>query len=306
MLLSIGNTKAFGEAIDGIKDLLGWLDKLISKSSVKLGDQEIFEQYRGYKKTAKEFAKNAQSAYGAQKKQLESNKSARVAKYKADKASLISKGGSQKDQDKLLVEYAQDIEKIDKALGKLESDRQSINKKIRQMRVSELTEEISKLEKRKAIYKKAGASQQSIDEIDKQIKAKQKGINKTLTFQGTTSKTSNVKVPVSNNVKVPVSNVPAVNVAKTQTVKVKPEVQPITSEDIAKIAPPQGLPFKATPEIPQYSIKAINEKIASLRAELEVQPIASPRYKQLKKEIDDLEDKKHPVVIQPIVAPAKI
>lgn len=66
------------------------------------------------------------------------------------------------------------------------------------------------------------------------------------------------------------------------------------------------MPFKATPEIPQYSIKAINEKIASLRAELEVQPIASPKYKQLKKEIDDLEDKKHPVVIQPIVAPAKI
>ena len=39
---------------------------------------------------------------------------------------------------------------------------------------------------------------------------------------------------------------------------------------------------------------------------MEVQPIASPRYKQLKREIDDLEDKKHPVVIQPIVAPAKI
>ena len=71
------------------------------------------------------------------------------------------------------------------------------------MRVSELTEEISKLEKRKAAYKKAGASQQSIHEIDKQIKAKQKGINKTLAFQGTTSKNSNVKVPVSNNVKVP-------------------------------------------------------------------------------------------------------
>ena len=171
------------------------------------------------------------------------------------------------------------------------------------MRVSELTEEVSKLEKKKSAYKKAGASQQSIDEIDRQIKAKQKGINKTLAFQGTTSKTSNVKVPVSN-VKVPSAQ--TVNVAKTQTVKVKPEVQPITSADIAKIAPPQGLPFKATPEIPQYSIKAINEKIASLRAELEVQPIASPRYKQLKREIDDLEDKKHPVVIQPIVAPAKI
>lgn len=41
-------------------------------------------------------------------------------------------------------------------------------------------------------------------------------------------------------------------------------------------------------------------------AELEVQPISSPRYKQLKREIDDLEDKKHPVVIQPIVAHAKI
>ena len=172
------------------------------------------------------------------------------------------------------------------------------------MRVSELTEEVSKLEKKKAAYKKAGASKQSIDEIDRQIKAKQKGINKTLAFQGTTSKTFNVKVPVSNNVKVPAAQ--NVNVAKTQTVKVKPEVQPMTSADIAKIVPPQGLPFKATPEIPQYSIKAINEKIASLRAELEVQPIASPRYKQLKKEIDDLEDKKHPVVIQPIVAPAKI
>ena len=44
--------------------------------------------------------------------------------------------------------------------------------------------------------------------------------------------------------------------------KVKPEVQPITSEDIAKIVPAQGLPFKATPEIPQDSIKAINEKIS--------------------------------------------
>lgn len=94
LLLSIGNTKAFKACIDGIKYLLGWLDKLISKSSVKVGDQEIFEQYRGYKKTAKEFAKNAQSAYITQKKQLESNKSARVAKYKADKANLTSKGGS--------------------------------------------------------------------------------------------------------------------------------------------------------------------------------------------------------------------
>ena len=294
LLLSIGNTEAFKACIDGIKDLLGWLDKLISKSSVKVGDQEIFEQYRGYKKTAKEFAKNAQSAYRAQKKQLESNKSARVAKYKADKAA--SKGASQKDQDRLLVEYAQDIEKIDKALEKLESDRQSINKKIRQMRVSELSEEVSKLEKKKAAYKKAGASQQSIDEIDQQIKAKQKGINKTLGFQGGQTTASNVKVPVAQTI----------NVAKTPTVKVKPQVQPITSADIAKIVPPQGLPFKATPEIPQYSIKAINEKIASLRAELEVQPIASNRYNQLKREIDELEDKKHPVVIQPIVAPAQI
>lgn len=122
-LLSLGNTAVFKACIDGIKEVIGWIDKLISKSSVKLGDQEIFEQYRGHKKTAKEFAKNAQSAYIAQKKQLESNKSARVAKYKTDKAKLTSKGASQKDQDKLLVEYAQDIEKIDKALGKLESDR---------------------------------------------------------------------------------------------------------------------------------------------------------------------------------------
>lgn len=37
-LLSLGNTAVFGAVIDGIKDLLGWLDKLVSKSSVKLGD----------------------------------------------------------------------------------------------------------------------------------------------------------------------------------------------------------------------------------------------------------------------------
>ena len=64
--------------------------------------------------------------------------------------------------------------------------------------------------------------------------------------------------------------------------KVKPEVQPITSEDIAKIVPAQGLPFKATPEIPQDSIKAINEKISKLKAELEVQVIGSEKYNQLK------------------------
>lgn len=77
--------------------------------------------------------------------------------------------------------------------------------------------------------------------------------------------------------------------------KVKPEVQPITSEDIAKIIPVQGLPFKATPEIPQDSIKSINEKIASLRAELEVQTIGSEKYNQLKQEISELEGKKVPV-----------
>ena len=77
--------------------------------------------------------------------------------------------------------------------------------------------------------------------------------------------------------------------------KVKPEVQPITSEDIAKIVPAQGLPFKATPEIPQDSIKAINEKIASLRAELDVQVIGSEKYNQLKQEIAELEGKKVPV-----------
>lgn len=50
------------------------------------------------------------------------------------------------------------------------------------MRISELSEEVSKLEKQKAAYIKAGASQESIDKIDQQIKNKQKGINKTLAF----------------------------------------------------------------------------------------------------------------------------
>lgn len=77
--------------------------------------------------------------------------------------------------------------------------------------------------------------------------------------------------------------------------KVKPEVQPITSEDIAKIVPAQGLPFKATPDIPQDSIKGINEKISNLRAELEVQVIGSEKYNQLKQEISELEGKKTPV-----------
>lgn len=302
-LLSLGNTAVFGAVIDGIKNLIGWIDKLVDKSSVKLGGQEIIDKYRGHKKTAKEFAEDAQYSYTTQKKNLERYKSGRAKRYKTEKANLISRGASQDELDKLLVDYSEDMARINKSLNTLEADRKNINKKIRLMNISELNEEVSKLEGMKKEYEKAGASQQSIDKINQQIKQKQAIINKLLGFQGTTRKTSNVKVPVSNNVKVPVSNVPAVNVA---TVKVKPEVQPITSADIAKIAPPQGLPFKATPEIPQYSIKAINEKIASLRAELEVQPISSPRYKQLKKEIDDLEDKKHPVVIQPIVAPAKI
>ena len=37
-LLSLGNTAVFGAVIDGIKDLIGWIDKLVDKSSVKLGD----------------------------------------------------------------------------------------------------------------------------------------------------------------------------------------------------------------------------------------------------------------------------
>ena len=298
-LLSLGNTAVFGAVIDGIKDLIGWIDKLVDKSSVKLGGQEIIDKYRGHKKTAKEFAEDAQYSYTTQKKNLERYKSGRAVRYKTEKANLISRGASQGELDKLLVDYSEDMARINKSLNTLEADRKNINKKIRLMNISELNEEVSKLEGMKKEYEKAGASQQSVNKITQQIKQKQAIINKLLGFQGgqskTTSKTSNVKVPVSN-----------VSTANVQTVKVKPEVQPITSADIAKIAPPQGLPFKATPEIPQYSIKAINEKIASLRAELEVQPIASPRYKQLKKEIDDLEDKKHPVVIQPIVAPAKI
>ena len=36
-LLSLGNTAVFGAVIDGIKDLLDWIDKLVDKSSVKLG-----------------------------------------------------------------------------------------------------------------------------------------------------------------------------------------------------------------------------------------------------------------------------
>ena len=298
-LLSLGNTAVFGAVIDGIKDLIGWIDKLVDKSSVKLGGQEIIDKYRGHKKTAKEFAEDAQYSYTTQKKNLERYKSGRAVRYKTEKANLISRGASQGELDKLLVDYSEDMARINKSLNTLEADRKNINKKIRLINISELNEEVSKLEGMKKEYEKAGASQQSVNKITQQIKQKQAIINKLLGFQGgqskTTSKTSNVKVPVSN-----------VSTANVQTVKVKPEVQPITSADIAKIAPPQGLPFKATPEIPQYSIKAINEKIASLRAELEVQPIASPRYKQLKKEIDDLEDKKHPVVIQPIVAPAKI
>lgn len=289
----------FGAVIDGIKDLIGWIDKLVDKSSVKLGGQEIIDKYRGHKKTAKEFAEDAQYSYTTQKKNLERYKSGRAVRYKTEKANLISRGASQGELDKLLVDYSEDMARINKSLNTLEADRKNINKKIRLMNISELNDEVSKLEGMKKEYEKAGASQQSVNKINQKIKQKQAIINKLLGFQGgqskTTSKTSNVKVPVSN-----------VSTANVQTVKVKPEVQPITSADIAKIVPPQGLPFKATPEIPQYSIKAINEKIASLRAELEVQPIASPRYKQLKKEIDDLEDKKHPVVIQPIVAPAKI
>ena len=77
--------------------------------------------------------------------------------------------------------------------------------------------------------------------------------------------------------------------------KVKPDVQPITSEDIAKIVPPHGLPFKATPEIPHDSIKAINEKISKLKSELEIQVIGSEKYNQLKQEIAELEGKKVPV-----------
>lgn len=78
-------------------------------------------------------------------------------------------------------------------------------------------------------------------------------------------------------------SVPSSTTSSTpRIVNVKPEVQPITSADIAKIIPAQGLPFKATPEIPQDSIKAINEKISKLKSELEVQVIGSEKYNQLK------------------------
>lgn len=89
---------------------------------------------------------------------------------------------------------------------------------------------------------------------------------------------------------------PSSTTSSTSSVaKVKPEVQPITSADIAKIVPAQGLPFKAIPEIPQDSIKAINEKIAKLKSELEIQVIGSEKYEQLKREITELEGKKIPV-----------
>lgn len=90
-------------------------------------------------------------------------------------------------------------------------------------------------------------------------------------------------------------NTPSLHSSTPSIAKVKPEVQPITSEDIAKIVPAQGLPFKATPEIPQDSIKAINEKISKLKSELEIQVIGSEKYNQLKQEIAELEGKKVPV-----------
>ena len=204
-LLSLGNTAAFGAVIDGIKDLLGWIDKLVDKSSVKLGGQEIIDKYRGHKKTAKEFAEDAQYSYTTQKKNLERYKSGRTARYKTEKANLISRGASQDELDKLLVNYSEEMARINKSLSTLEADRKNINKKIRLMNISELNEEVSKLEGMKKEYEKAGASQQSVDKINKQIKQKQASINKLLGFNGgqSTSKTSNVKVPVSNNVKVP-------------------------------------------------------------------------------------------------------
>lgn len=91
------------------------------------------------------------------------------------------------------------------------------------------------------------------------------------------------------------TNTPSLPSSTPSIAKVKPEVQPITSEDIAKIVPPHGLPFKATPEIPQDSIKAINEKISKLKSELEIQVIGSEKYNQLKQEIAELEGKKVPV-----------
>lgn len=90
-------------------------------------------------------------------------------------------------------------------------------------------------------------------------------------------------------------NTPSLHSSTPRITKVKPEVQPITSEDIVKIVPAQGLPFKATPEIPQDSIKAINEKISKLKSELEIQVIGSEKYNQLKQEIAELEGKKVPV-----------
>lgn len=91
-------------------------------------------------------------------------------------------------------------------------------------------------------------------------------------------------------------SVPSSSSSSTPSIaNVKPEVQPITSEDIAKIVPAQGLPFKATPELPQDSIKAINEKISKLKSELEVQVIGSEKYNQIKQEIAELEGKKVPV-----------
>lgn len=91
------------------------------------------------------------------------------------------------------------------------------------------------------------------------------------------------------------TNTPSLPSSTPSIAKVKPEIQPITSEDIAKIVPPQGLPFKATPDIPQNSIKAINEKISKLKSELGIQVIGSDKYNQLKQEIAELEGKKVPV-----------
>lgn len=91
------------------------------------------------------------------------------------------------------------------------------------------------------------------------------------------------------------TNTPSLSSSTPSIAKVKPDVQPITSEDIAKIVPAQGLSFKATPDIPQDSIKAINEKISKLKSELEIQVIGSEKYNQLKQEIAELEGKKVPV-----------
>jgi len=205
-LLSLGNTAVFGAVIDGIKDLIGWIDKLVDKSSVKLGGQEIIDKYRGHKKTAKEFAEDAQYSYTTQKKNLERYKSGRAVRYKTEKANLISRGAPQGELDKLLVDYSEDMSRINKSLNTLEADRKNINKKIRLMNISELNEEVSKLEGMKKEYEKAGASQQSVNKINQQIKQKQATINKLLGFQGgqskTTSKTSNVKVPAAQTVNI--------------------------------------------------------------------------------------------------------